>query len=156
MASLGELLQRVAQSLEEAGERGPADDLRARLGYGAGHEDDDELAEDAFPEPAAETTRPEHTRRKPETVWKPPAPRTRARPVADSGAGPMRAPAAEAALRRSSPSRAPPSSPTTAGMPLPERIRARLHGPDALREAFVVKEILDRPLARRRRGFGMR
>ncbi len=30
------------------------------------------------------------------------------------------------------------------------RIRARLDTPDALREAFVIKEILDRPLARRR------
>ena len=30
------------------------------------------------------------------------------------------------------------------------RIRARLSTPDALREAFVIKEILDRPLARRR------
>lgn len=33
---------------------------------------------------------------------------------------------------------------------LSERMRARLGTPDALREAFVIKEILDRPLARRR------
>lgn len=155
MASLGELLQRVARSLEEAGERGPADDLRARLGYGAGDgdEDDDDLVEDAFQEPAAETTRPEHTGRKPETVWKPPVSRRPAPPVSDSGAGPIRAPVAEAVFRRPSPS-APPSSPAAVGMPLPERIRARLRSPDALREAFVVKEVLDRPLARRRRRFG--
>ncbi len=31
-----------------------------------------------------------------------------------------------------------------------ERLRGRLKTPDGLREAFVLKEILDRPLARRR------
>ena len=41
MASLGDLLQRIARSLEEAREQGPADDLRARLGYGAEDEDED-------------------------------------------------------------------------------------------------------------------
>ena len=186
MASLGDLLQRIARSLEEARERGPADDLRARLGYGTGAEDDYEPAEDVIREPRAETDRtgpvdresvPEAARTRPttrepeteagrtrptarrsETVWSPPSPGTSARSAADARAfGPMRAPPAETALRhrRSSPS-APPSSPVAAGAPLPQRIRARVRAPDALREAFVVKEILDRPLARRRRGAGMR
>ena len=39
------------------------------------------------------------------------------------------------------------ASPTHAPL---ARIRARLDTPDALREAFVIREILDRPLARRR------
>ncbi|MCY4285978.1 MAG: hypothetical protein OXC65_11655 [Thiotrichales bacterium] len=172
MASLGELLQRVARSLEEASEQGPADDLRARLGYGAGDEDDDGLLEDPFREPAAETSRPEPTEReskprtapppptgrRPETVWRPPASGTPASSGAGArGYGSMRPPPAEAPPRhpRFSPS-APPSTPVAAGVPFPQRIRARLRSPDALREAFVVKEILDQPLTRRRRGSGIR
>ena len=175
MASLGDLLQRVARSLEEAREGGgPADDLRARLGYGPGDEDEDdyEPAEDLIREPGTETARarpagrepetgPARTRSidwEPETVWRPPAARTPAPPTAGPRAsGSIRAPASEVALaaRRSPPAeprhpRAPSES------PLPERIRARLRTPNALREAFVVKEVLDRPLARRRRGPGMR
>jgi len=47
---------------------------------------------------------------------------------------------------------APPSpAPRAATAPLADRVRARLRGHDALREAFVLKEILDRPVARRRR-----
>ena len=174
MASLGELLQRVARSLEEAGERGPADDLRARLGYGVEDEDDDEPAEDAFlePETGAARARPaerapetEVTRtkrpidREPGTVWTPLAARTPAQPATEPRApGSIRAPAPAPApgYRRSSPA-APPHRPLAPPeSPLPERVRARLRTPDALREAFVVKEVLDRPLARRRRGPGMR
>ena len=176
MASLGELLQRVARSLEEAREQGPADDLRARLGYGVGDDEDEdeyEPAEDAFGEPAQEAVRtraigraPEpgtsRTRSidwEPETVWRPPAARRPTPPAVDSRAsGPARTPAPEAAPghRRSSPA-VPlrrPHAPSES--PLSERVRARLRTPDALREAFVVKEVLDRPLARRRRGPGMR
>ena len=167
MASLGDLLQRIARSLEEAREQGPADDLRARLGYGTGDEDEDdydyEPAEDQVREPEATRRRPidrePETRTgrtrpiewEPETIWRPP-------PAADSGApGPKPAPVPEAALRhrRSSPAAVRPS-PAAAGAPLHERIRIRLRTPHALREAFVVKEILDRPLVRRRRGPGMR
>ena len=185
MASLGELLQRVARSLEEeAGKRGPADDLRARLGYGTGDEDDDELLEDPFREPATETAWPEPAEREseprpapppptdrgPETAWRPPASGTPASsassvssgPSGPSGAdsrgyGPGRPLATDASLRppRFSPS-APPSSPAAAEVPFPKRIRARLRSPDTLREAFVVKEILDQPLARRRRRSGVR
>lgn len=176
MASLGELLQRIARSLEEAREQGPANDLRARLGYGVGDDEDEyeyEPTEDAFGEPEPETvrTRPigrasepgtSRTRsidREPETVWRPPVARRPAPPTVDSRAsGPARTPAPEAAPghRRSSPT-APhrrPHAPSES--PLSERVRARLRTPDALREAFVVKEVLDRPLARRRRGLGMR
>ena len=174
MSSLGELLQRIARSLEEAREQGPADDLRARLGYGTGDEDEDEddyePAEDAFGEPEATRRRPidrepetgaARTRpieREPEAIWRPPAARSSAPPAAYSGApGPRPAPVPEAALqhRRSSPAPVLPS-PAAAGAPFHERIRIRLRTPHALREAFVVKEVLDRPLARRRRGPGMR
>ena len=172
MASLGDLLQRIARSLEEAREQGPADDLRARLGYGPGDEDDYEPAEDVIRESETEPARnrpagrepetgPARTRsidREPETIWRPPAARTPAPPTAGPRAsGSIRAPASEVALgvRRSPPAeprhpRAPSES------PLSERIRARLRTPDALREAFVVKEVLDRPLARRRRRREMR
>jgi hypothetical protein len=172
MASLGDLLQRIARSLEEAREQGPADDLRARLGYGPGDEDDYEPAEDVVWEPETEAARtrpsdrepetgPTRTRSidwEPETVWRPPAARTPAPPTAGLRAsGSIRAPASEVApgVGRSPPAvprhpRAPSES------PLSERIRARLRTPDALREAFVVKEVLDRPLARRRRGPGVR
>ena len=175
MASLGDLLQRIARSLEEAREQGPDDDLRARLGYGAEDEDEDEYepAEDGFREPetgAARTrstyrepepgtTRTQPIDREPKTVWRPPAARTPAQSAADSRASAtMRAPASEAASghRRPSPT-APPRRPhAPSGSPLSERVRARLRTPDALREAFVVKEVLDRPLARRRSGPGMR
>ena len=174
MASLGELLQRIARSLEEAREQGPADDLRARLGYGVGDDEDEyEPVEDAFGEPAQEAvgTRPigrtpepgtSRTRSidwEPETVWRPPATRRPAPPAVDSRAsGPARTPAPEAAPgHRRSPPAVPlrrPHAPSESA--LSERVRARLRTPDALREAFVVKEVLDRPLARRRRGPGMR
>ena len=158
MASLGELLQRVARSLEEAREQGPADDLRARLGYGTGDEDEDEPVEDAFREPETGAARTRPIDREPEPVWRPPAARTPAPSAADSRAsGPIRTPAREVAPghRRSQPA-APPRRPhAPSESPLSERIRGRLRTPDALREAFVVKEILDRPLARRRRGPGM-
>ena len=175
MASLGDLLQRIARSLEEAREQGPADDLRARLGYGAEDEDEDEFepAEDAFREPETgaartrstyrepepETTRTQPIDREPKTVWRPPAARTPAQSAAELRASAtMRAPAPEAASgHRRSPPAAPPRRPhAPSGSPLSERVRARLRTPDALREAFVVKEVLDRPLARRRRGLGMR
>ena len=170
MASLGDLLQRIARSLEEAREQGPADDLRARLGYGTG--DEDELAEDVVWEPETETARTGPTGREPETgaartqpidwepktVWRPPAARTPAPPTAGPRAsGSIRAPASETALGvRRSPPAAPHRLRAPSESPLPERVRARLRTPDALREAFVVKEVLDRPLARRRRGPGMR
>ena len=152
MAGLGDLLQRMARSLEEASARQPGDDLRARLGYGTGDEDDDEPAEGSIWEPEAEPEREPAraagtagTLRTPEPRWAP-APRT----MPSHALHRMSAPEVVPAVRRPSPaaphhSRVPPES------LLSERIRARLRTPDALREAFVVKEILDRPLARRRR-----
>ena len=157
--------------------RDPPATCVARLGYGAEdedeYEDEYEPAEDAFREPetgAARTrstyrepepgtTRTQPIDREPKTVWRPPAARTPAQSAADSRASAtMRAPASEAASghRRPSPT-APPRRPhAPSGSPLSERVRARLRTPDALREAFVVKEVLDRPLARRRSGPGMR
>ena len=170
MASLGELLQRIARSLEEAREQGPADDLRARLGYGTADEEEYEYepTEDAFGEPEQEAVRarpigrgpePETSRtrsidREPETVWRPPAARRPAPPAVDSRAsGSARTPTPESAPghRRSQPAVPPRRPHPPSESPLSERVRARLRTPDALREAFVVKEVLDRPLARRRR-----
>ena len=166
MAGLDALLQRIARSLEEAGAQRPGDDLRARLGYGTGDEEDDEESvwepetgreretrpePDMEPEPEAAHTPPRawksKTVRSRETPGSPAPPSTMRR-----AAGTQGAPAAGRSPGGTTGSRTPPpphahASPAHA---LPERIRARLRTPDALREAFVVKEILDRPLARRR------
>ena len=157
MAGLGDLLQRIAHSLEEASAQRPGDDLRARLGYGTGDEDGDELAEGSIWEPEAEpesksesdraprTARTTGTMRTPEPL-RAPAPE----PLRSSAAYRTRATGVDAAVGRPSPA-APPRPHAPPESLLSERVRARLRTPDALREAFVVKEILDRPLARRRR-----
>ena len=156
MAGLGDLLQRISHSLEEASAQRPGDDLRARLGYGTGDENDDDASEGSIWEPEAEP-RPESSR----------APDIAGGTGETRKAEPRRAPAHETLRSFAGGYRAPPSegvagvgrpSPTAPPRPhappeslLSERVRARLRTPDALREAFVVKEILDRPLARRRR-----
>ena len=157
MAGLGDLLQRIARSLEEASAQRPGDDLRARLGYGAGDDDEDEPASGAVREPEAApepgSARTSKTVREPETAWSPKASRTPAHGTATPRASAvLRASRAgrDIGSRPSSPG-APPRLDTSSASPLSERVRARLHTPDALREAFVVKEILDRPLGRRRR-----
>ena len=157
MAGLEALLQRIARSLEEAGAQQPGDDLRARLGYGTG-EEEEELASESVWEPETEPeTAPEAARtppraRKPETAWSPetpgsPAPPSTMRRAAETHGPPAAGRSPGGAI---GPRTAPPyahASPTHA---LSEHLRARLRTPDALREAFVIKEILDRPLARRR------
>ena len=170
MAGFGELLQRIARDLEQAGAQQPADDLRTRLGYGSGGDDDDddfgtvdESASAAAREPDAawrpETAgeadtiwepeparRPAAVAREPETAWKPAAAQAPA-------SAPVASRAPRDAYRASSRSPAsPPHLPASPGSLLSERIHARLGTPDALREAFVVKELLDRPLGRRRTG----
>lgn len=147
MAGLGDLLQRIARSLEEAGAQQPGDDLRARLGYGTGDEDEDELAEDAVWEP--ETARTPGTARTAPTSWTP-GPTQAPGTLRTSPAHRARSPEVVPRDRRPSPT-APPHAHARPESLLSERIRARLRTPDALREAFVVKEILDRPLGRRRR-----
>ena len=169
MAAFGELIQRITRSLEEAGAQRPGGDLRAQLGYGAEDDDMDEPAPGAVWEP--ETVRRPGTLRAPETARAPGtlrAPETARAPGTARGSGTARGPKtarvpeasrATVTLRASETYRATPSSlaapphhphasPTSS---LSERIRARLRGSDALREAFVVKEILDQPLGRRRR-----
>ena len=166
MAGLGDLLQRVARSLEEAQAQRPADDLRARLGYGTG-DDDDEPDSDSIWEPEAE--REAETAREPEAAGRPWAARRSETARPPWAAGRPESPRAPApgTLRTSVTHRTPPPGNVPGGRPstpaapsyphassaflFPERIRARLRTPDALREAFVVKEILDRPLGRRRR-----
>ena len=161
MAGLDALLQRIARSLEEAGAQQPGDDLRARLGYGTGDEEE-ESASDSVWEPETgrepETARepqPAHTPPrawKPKTVWSPETPGSAALPSATRRAAEAygvpaagRSPGGATGSRTTQPYAH--SSTTHA---LSAHLRARLGTPDALREAFVVKEILDRPLARRR------
>lgn len=165
MAGLEALLQRIARSLEEAGAQQPGDDLRARLGYGTGDEEEEEesvwepeTARERETQPESDMGRAPETAHtpprawKPKTVWSPETSGTPAPPSATRRApGTHGAPAAGRSPGGATGSRTPPpyahASPAHA---LSERIRARLNTPDALREAFVVKEILDRPLARRR------
>ena len=145
MAAFGELIQRITRSLEEAGAQQPGGDLRAQLGYGAEDDDMDEPAPGAVWEP--ETVRRPGTLRAPETAR---GPRTARVPEASRATVTYRASETYRATPSSlaAPPHHPHASPTSS---LSERIRARLRGPDALREAFVVKEILDQPLGRRRR-----
>ena len=159
MAGFGDLLQRIARSLEEARVQQPGDDLRAQLGYGTGDDDksewDAERGAEAEPESGAARTRPNHW--EPETVWSPGRSRATARTTAQSGAPetvrarPIDDYSGHRSGRQPHSPAAPHHSPAVAASLLSERIRTRLGTPEALREAFVVKEILDRPLGRRRR-----
>ena len=172
MAGFAEMLQRLARDLEQADAQRPEDDLRARMGYGPAEdvEDVDDVddadggaASESIWGPSAEAARkPEAVEeadagwepgpareREPATRWKPAPERTPAPPVSRTPGTPYRAP--EATYRAPPPS-APASSPPRPSSEslLPERVRARLRGQDALREAFVMKELLDRPLGLRR------
>ena len=89
----------------------------------------------------------------PGTAWAPEASRTPS-PATLRTSGTHRAPSpADNAFagRPASPAALPYAHASSPASQISERIRARLRTPDALREAFVVKEILDRPLGRRRR-----
>ena len=155
MAGLGDLLQRISRSLEEASAQRPGDDLRARLGYGTEDEDEFEREEGSIWEPEAAheaESGPEPAAARTAGTMRAPEPqRARASESLRPFAG-YRTPAPEAVpgVGRRSPAAPPPRAVPPEAV-LAERIRARLRTPDALREAFVVKEILDRPLARRRR-----
>ena len=123
MAGFAELLQRLARELEQAEGQRPEDDLRARLGYGP--------ADDADDDPAPG-----------DGAWDPEAPRTPAtlrRVAEERRTSPLATPA-------TLPRRDAPLEPALA-----RSIGARMHAPDGLREAFVIKELLDRPLGIRRR-----
>ena len=160
MAGFGNLLQRIAQSLEEASAQRPGDDLRARLGYGTGEDGEDDLAiDETWERETDRTADPESTWQpeiegEAESTWTPAASRA---PVRGTAAPRMPATprAAVAGAISGSGAPLPPATPPAARRAsrvssLPERIRARLQAPDVLRESFVVKEILDRPLGRRR------
>ena len=159
MAGFGDLLQRIAQSLEEAGAQRPGDDLRARLGYGTGEEDEDELASETVWEPEAEpqseTMRGAATARRSEAVRATGAPRTGGTPWAREPPRAYAPPSSRApATHRARPhdrAAGPTHRHASTASRISERLRARLHTTDALREAFVLKEILDRPLGRWRR-----
>ena len=170
MAGFGDLLQRIAHSLEEAGAQRPGDDLRARLGYGTGEDEEEELASETVWEPEAErgseTVRKSESPRRPEaardagvprprpTAWAAKPPRAPA-PATSRTSATHHAPLRDRALEgRQSIAAKPPHAHVSAASRISERLRTRLHTVDALRESFVLKEILDRPLARRRRGQG--
>ena len=155
MAGFAEMLQRIARNLEESGPQQPGDDLRARLGYGSG--DDAEDVDDGTGDVDA-TDDPEPT-----SIWGPQPARTPDVVRAPADAGPpalLRPPEAPRAPSRTmlrAHEAPPPPSPSVPPGPhasseslLSERVRARLRTPDALREAFVTKELLDRPLGLRR------
>ena len=155
MAGLRAWFRQVAQAVEEEVAKQRGDDPRSRPGYGA-HDAHEEPAPDAEWETQRETARA------PPRPWKA---QTTREPLEPQRAGTSRASEHDATCARAarcadvtghSPwdgngSRGSlpyaHASPSDAVM---ARIRARLVTPDALREAFVIKEILDRPLARRR------
>ena len=160
MAGFGDLLQRIARSLEEASAQRPGDDLRARLGYGTGEDGEDDLAIDETWERETDRTAEPESAWQPEiegeaeSIWTPAASRAPLRGTA-APRMPETPRAAHAGAVPGSGSPFPPASPpfsrrASTASPFPERIRARLQAPDVLRESFVVKEILDRPLGRRR------
>ena len=162
MAGFGDLLQRISRSLEEAGAQRPGGDLRERLGYAAGDDDEDELASETAWEPEAEWISEKERRSK--TERDPGPPRTRGtagatEPPRAPAQAMSRAPASHPAAPHDRPFAGTPPSAAAVLRPhasstasrVSERLRARLQTPDALREAFVLKEILDRPLGRRRR-----
>lgn len=155
MAGLEALLQRIARSLQEAGAQQPGGDLRARMGYDS-EDEVEELASDPVWEP--ETGREPESARTPASAWKPKtgwSPETSGRPAPAStsqrAAETHRAPPADHSLGGETASRATlPHAHASPASALSQRVRARLRTPDALREAFVIKEILDRPLSGRR------
>lgn len=165
MAGLDALLQRIARSLEEASAQQPGDDLRARLGYGTGDDEEDEPTPDATweearePRPARATARTPEASTEPETPWQPESIRKRTVPRSPAPPRTMpqapethRTPLSDSAFKSSlSSPTVPRDTPASPPSVLPERVRTRLGTANALREAFVVKEILDRPLSQRRR-----
>ncbi|MDE0239667.1 MAG: hypothetical protein OXQ84_05630 [bacterium] len=153
MAGLRAWFRQVAQAVEEEVAKQRGDSLRARPGYGTyGNE---EPEPDAVWESERETGRAPTQPWRAETVRSPwsrnapespaPASATRRAPEMRGAQHPGHSSWDTNGLRESQPYAH--ASPTDAVM---ARIRARLGTPDALREAFVIKEILDRPLARRR------
>lgn len=145
--------RQIAQAVEEEVARQRGDDPRARPGYGTyGNE---EPEPDAAWEPERETGRAPPRPWRAETVRSPwnrnapesPAPTSATRPAPETRGAqrPGHSPWDTNGSRGSLPyAHASPAHAVLA------RVRARLDTPDALREAFVIKEILDRPLARRR------
>ena len=154
MAGLRALFRRVAQAVEEEAARQRGDDPRVRSGNGAYH-GREQPQPDAMWEPERETA---HT---PPRAWRAKTTRSPWGREQSESPAPVSATQRAPETHGAQPSDRSPwdtvgsrstqlyalASPTHA---LLARIRARLDTPDALREAFVIREILDRPLARRR------
>ena len=150
MAGLRAWFRQISQAVEEEVAKQRGDNMRSRHGYG-----NEEPEPDAAWEPERETGRAPPRPWRAETVRSPwsrsapesPAPASATRPAPETHGAqrPGHSPWDTNGSRESQPYAH--ESPTDVVM---ARIRARLGTPDALREAFVIKEILDRPLARRR------
>lgn len=150
MAGLRALFRRVAQAVEEEAARQRGDDPSARPGYSTYH-DREQPQPDAMWEPERETA---HT---PPRAWRAKTTRSPWSREQSESPAPTSATRRSPETHRAQPTDLSPwdtvgssyahASPTHAPL---ARIRARLGTPDALREAFVIREILDRPLARRR------
>ncbi|MCY4607565.1 MAG: hypothetical protein OXD40_03070 [bacterium] len=155
MPGLRALFRKIAQAIEEEAARQRGEDPRAHPGYGT-HDDREQPEPDPVWEPERESARVSPWARERKTVQ---GPWSRERPgsPAPPSATRRRAPETRGAQTADRPPRGATGSRTTLPYALAspthallERLRGRLGTPDALREAFVVKEILDRPLARRR------
>ena len=150
MAGLRAWFRQIAQAVEEEVAKQRGGDPRARPGYGSEEPEPDAVWEPernsgrAPPRPwRTETVRSPWRRNTPESPA--PASAMRRAPETRGAQRPGHSPWDTNGSRGSLPYAH--ASPTDEVM---ARIRGRLDTPDALREAFVIKEILDRPLARRR------
>ena len=153
MAGLRAWFRQVAQAVEEEIAKQRGDDPGARPGHATYRHEEPEP--DAVWEPEREHARSPPRPWQAETVRSPwsrstpgrPAPASARRRAPETvgaqttGHSPWGAEGSRGSL---------PYAPASAAHAVLERIRTRLGAPDALREAFVIKEILDRPLARRR------
>ncbi|MCY4607569.1 MAG: hypothetical protein OXD40_03095 [bacterium] len=155
MTGLRALFRKVAQAIEEEAARQRGDDPRAHPGYGT-YGDREQPEPDPVWEPERDSARVSPWARERKTVQDPWSRETPGSPAPPSATR-RRAPETRGARAADRP----PWGTTGSRTALPyahespthallERLRGRLGAPDALREAFVVKEILDRPLARRR------
>ena len=152
MAILEKLFRRIARPLK--GVFASGEDLDPQYGWGT-PDYEEEPTPDPVWESERETARASPWERKQETVRSPRTRETQGSPAPPSAT--RRAPETHGAQIDDHPPRGMTGSRTTLPYALAspthalsERLRGRLGTPDALREAFVVKEILDRPLARRR------
>ena len=150
MAGLRTWFRQVAEAVKEEAARQRGDDPRARPGYGT-YGNQEEPGPDAVWESEGETGRAPLRPWKAESGRSPWSRNAPERPApASTTQRPGAEPADPAPWGTTAPRTTRPHAHASPAHALSERIRARLGTPDALREAFVIREVLDRPLARRR------